>query len=64
MDRTSWTSKQKGQIKLGDEKQPDGPSRIIPVKKEHLEEGILQLLASAADMQYVFSDSRYPLLNQ
>lgn len=36
---------------MGDEKQPDGPSRIIPVKKEHLEDGILQLLASAADMQ-------------
>ncbi|CAF9942202.1 hypothetical protein IMSHALPRED_003409 [Imshaugia aleurites] len=51
MNRTSWSSKQKGQIKLGDEKQPDGPSRIIPVKKEHLEDGILQLLASAADMQ-------------
>ena len=51
MIRTSWSSKQKGQIKLGDEKQPDGPSRIIPVKKEHLEDGILQLLASAADMQ-------------
>lgn len=51
MNRTSWSSKQKGQIKLGDDKQPDGPSRIIPVKKEHLEDGILQLLASAADMQ-------------
>ncbi len=51
MNRSSWSSKQKGQIKLGDEKQPDGPSRIIPVKKEHLEDGILQLLASAADMQ-------------
>lgn len=51
MNRSSWPSKQKGQIKLGDEKQPDGPSRIIPVKKEHLEDGILQLLASAADMQ-------------
>lgn len=51
MNRISWSSKQKGQIKLGDEKQPDGPSRIIPVKKEHLEDGILQLLASAADMQ-------------
>ena len=51
MDRASWSSKQKGQIKLGDEKQPDGPTRIIPVKKEHLEDGILQLLASAADMQ-------------
>lgn len=41
MNRTSWPSKQKGQIKLGDEKLPDGPSRIIPVKKEHLEDGIL-----------------------
>ena len=51
MNRGSWSSKQKGQIKLGDEKQPDGPTRIIPVKKEHLEDGILQLLASAADMQ-------------
>lgn len=51
MNRTSWSSKHRGQIKLGDEKQPDGPSRIIPVKKEHLEDGILQLLASAADMQ-------------
>lgn len=51
MNRVSWSSKQKGQIKLGDEKQPDGPTRIIPVKKEHLEDGILQLLASAADMQ-------------
>ena len=51
MNRTSWSSKQKGQIKLGAEKLPDGPSRIIPVKKEHLEDGILQLLASAADMQ-------------
>ena len=51
MNRVSWSSKQKGQIKLSDEKQPDGPSRIIPVKKEHLEDGILHLLASAADMQ-------------
>lgn len=51
MNRVSWSSKQKGQIQLGDEKQPDGPTRIIPVKKEHLEDGILQLLASAADMQ-------------
>ena len=51
MNRTNWSSKQKGQIELGDDKQPDGPSRIIPVKKEHLEDGILQLLASAADMQ-------------
>ncbi|KAF6240653.1 hypothetical protein HO173_001325 [Letharia columbiana] len=51
MNRTSWSLRQKGQIQLGDEKQPDGPSRIIPVKKEHLEDGILQLLASAADMQ-------------
>ena len=51
MNRASWSSKQKGQIKLGDEQLPDGPSRIIPVKKEHLEDGILQLLASAADMQ-------------
>ncbi|CAD6569321.1 MAG: hypothetical protein ASARMPRED_002722 [Alectoria sarmentosa] len=51
MNRVSWSSKQKGQIKLGDEKQPDGPTRIIPVKREHLEDGILQLLASAADMQ-------------
>ena len=51
MNRTSWSSNHKGQIKLGDEKLPDGPSRIIPVKKEHLEDGILQLLASAADMQ-------------
>ena len=51
MERASWSSSQKGRIKLGDEKQPDGPSRIIPVKKEHLEDGILQLLASAADMQ-------------
>lgn len=42
---------QKGQIKIGDEQAPDGPLRIIPVKKEHLEDGILQLLASAADMQ-------------
>ena len=51
MKRTSWSPQQEGQIKLGDEKLPDGPSRIIPVKKEHLEDGILQLLASAADMQ-------------
>ena len=51
MNRTSWSSKQQGQIKFGDEKLPDGPSRIIPVKREHLEDGILQLLASAADMQ-------------
>ena len=51
MNRTSWSSKQKGQIKLGDDKLPEGPSRIIPVKKEHFEDGILQLLASAADMQ-------------
>lgn len=51
MNRTSWSSKQKGQIRLGDEQLPDGPSRIIPVKKEHLEDGILQLLASASDMQ-------------
>ena len=33
------------------EKQPDGPKRIIPVRKEVLEDGILQLLASAAEMQ-------------
>ena len=52
MSRTSWYSQQQGRIQLGDEKKPDASKhKVTPVPKATLEEGILQLLASAAEMQ-------------
>lgn len=52
MNRTSWYSQQQGRIQLGDEKKPDAPKqKVTSVPKATLEEGILQLLASAAEMQ-------------
>ena len=52
MSRKSWYSQRQGQIRLGDTEAGDGPARkVTPVPKAALEEGILQLLASAAEMQ-------------
>ena len=51
--RSSWASGKEGRIQLSD-KQPSGfdaPMRDIPVKKAALEDGILHLLATAAEMQ-------------
>lgn len=55
MNRKSWSSAKPGPIRLGD-KTPSNPadipqSKIHAVPKAALEEGILQLLASAAEMQ-------------
>ncbi|MCJ1453545.1 hypothetical protein MMC28_003892 [Mycoblastus sanguinarius] len=52
MTRTSWHSQQQGQIRLGDERVPNALKRKNSgVPKAAMEEGILQLLASAAEMQ-------------
>lgn len=52
MTRRSWYSERQGQIRLGDTEASDGhPRKVAPVPKAALEEGILQLLASAAEMQ-------------
>lgn len=53
MSRKSWSSSlQQGPIHLSDDRPMDTPKRKIPpVPKASLEEGILQLLASAAEMQ-------------
>ena len=52
MNRSSWSSQQQGRIQLGNEAIPNGPKKKTPsVPKAALEEGILQLLASAAEMQ-------------
>ena len=52
MNRKSWHSQQQGHVRLDDKRPSDGPPRkITPVPKAALEEGILQLLASAAEMQ-------------
>ena len=52
MTRKSWHSQQQGHIRLEEKRPSDGPPRkITPVPKAALEEGILQLLASAAEMQ-------------
>lgn len=52
-NRSSWSSGKEGPIQLGD-KQPSKfeiATRNIPVKKAALEDGILHLLATAAEMQ-------------
>lgn len=54
MNRSSWYSQQQGRIQLGAEKVPSAPTpkrKVQGVPKAALEEGILQLLASAAEMQ-------------
>lgn len=54
MNRTSWYSQQQGRIQLGTEKVPSASTpkrKVHGVPKAALEEGILQLLASAAEMQ-------------
>jgi len=52
MNRRSWSSQQPGPIHLTDDPPKDSPKRKVPpVPKAALEEGILQLLASAAEMQ-------------
>ena len=52
MTRNSWYSQQQGHIRLEDKERSDGSVRKpAPVPKAALEEGILQLLASAAEMQ-------------
>ena len=55
MSRKSWGSSKQGAIRLGDAKPSDAAdvpqAKIHAVPKAALEEGILQLLASAAEMQ-------------
>ena len=54
MNRSSWYSQQQGRIQLGAEKVPSAPTskrKVQGVPKAALEDGILQLLASAAEMQ-------------
>ena len=52
MTRRSWYSERQGQIRLDDTEANDGaPRKVAPVPKAALEGGILQLLASAAEMQ-------------
>ena len=55
MNRTSWTSSKPGPIRLGDGKPSDAADvsvgKVHAVPKAALEEGIIQLLASAAEMQ-------------
>lgn len=54
MNRTSWYSHQQGRIQLGDQKETRAPTpkrKVQGVPKAALEQGILQLLASAAEMQ-------------
>lgn len=55
MNRKSWSSVTSGPIRLGDNNPSDAAdipqSKIRAVPKATLEEGILQLLASAAEMQ-------------
>ena len=51
MNRTSWSPLQQGRIQLPDCRPSDAPKRNIPVPKAALEDGILHLLATAAEMQ-------------
>ena len=51
MNRTSWSPLQQGRIQLPDRRPSDAPKRNIPVPKAALEDGILHLLATAAEMQ-------------
>ena len=53
MNRSSWSSEKEGRIQLGDRQASvfDTPMRNIPVKKAALEDGVLHLLATAAEMQ-------------
>ena len=53
MNRSSWSSGREGRIQLGDRQASgfDTPMRNIPVKRAALEDGILHLLATAAEMQ-------------
>lgn len=53
MNRSSWSSAKEGRIQLGGRQSSgfDTPMRNIPVKKAVLEDGILHLLATAAEMQ-------------
>ena len=51
MNRTSWSPLQQGRIQLPDRRTSDAPKRNIPVPKAALEDGILHLLATAAEMQ-------------
>ena len=51
MNRISWNSPQHRHIQLTDEKPSATPKRNIPVPKAALEDGILHLLATAAEMQ-------------
>lgn len=55
MNRKSWSSQKSGPIRLGDKTPSDAAdvpqAKIHAVPKAALEEGILQLLASAAEMQ-------------
>lgn len=51
MNRSSWSSHKQGRIQLPDRRLSDAPKRNLPVPKAALEDGILHLLATAAEMQ-------------
>ena len=55
MDKRSWTSGKAGPIRLGDSKPSDAAdisiAKVHAVPKAALEDGVIQLLASAAEMQ-------------
>lgn len=50
MNRSSWSAQKRGQIRLGEEK-PKSNSKPKSVPKSTLEDGILRILAAAAEMQ-------------
>ncbi|KAG7004714.1 hypothetical protein G7Y79_00024g056640 [Physcia stellaris] len=51
MQRASWGSKQQGRIQLPDRRPSEVTKRNLPVPKAALEDGVLHLLATAAEMQ-------------
>ena len=51
MNPSGWSSPKEGRIQLGERRSSDAPKRNIPVPKAALEDGILHLLATAAEMQ-------------
>ena len=51
MKRSSWSSPKQGRIQLPDQRASEALKRNIPVPKAALEDGILHLLATAAEMQ-------------
>ncbi|MCJ1377537.1 hypothetical protein MMC17_000632 [Xylographa soralifera] len=51
MNRSSWSPSKEGRIQIGERRRTDASKRNIPVPKAILEDGVLHLLATAAEMQ-------------